>query len=149
MTVKVEVLELPPPGAGLKTVTAAVPGVAISVAEIWAVIWLLFTNIVARSPPFHRTTERTTKFAPFTVSVNPGPGSALVGDRDVIVGTGICTETAGDVPEVASPTVSLAVIIWLPVVLKVTVKLPTPRARVASPGSLANASDVVMCTVPI
>jgi hypothetical protein len=34
VTVKVEALELPPPGAGVKTVTAAVPAMAISAAEI-------------------------------------------------------------------------------------------------------------------
>jgi hypothetical protein len=32
--VKVEVLELPPPGAGLKTVTAVVPAAAMSLVEI-------------------------------------------------------------------------------------------------------------------
>jgi len=64
---------------------------------------------------------------------------------DITVGAGIgLTETAGDVPELASPTVSLAVIVWLPVVLKVTVNVPTPRARVASEGSMAEVSDVVM-----
>jgi hypothetical protein len=78
--------------------------------------------------------------------VNPeSPATARVGDSDVTVGAGIgCTETAGDVPEVASPTVSLAVIVWLPVVLKVTANVPTPRARVASVGSMAEVSDVVM-----
>ena len=113
--------------------------------------WLLLTNTVGRLLPFHCTTELGTRFDPFTVSVNPNsPANAFVGEMDITVGTGMrLTETADDVPEVASPTVSLALIVWLPVVLKVTVKLPTPRARVASPGSLARASDVVMWTVPI
>jgi hypothetical protein len=88
----------------------------------------------------------STKFDPFTIRVNPVPPVAVIaGDRDAIVGTGVgFTETAGEIPELASPTVSLAVIVWLPAVLKVTVNVPTPCARVASAGSLAAVSDVVM-----
>src|ERR1700690_1760421 len=144
--VKVAGFELPPPGAGLNTVTVAVPTVAKSDAEIWAVTWLLLTNAVERLLPFHCTTEVGTKFDPFTIRVNPSePAAVMAGDRDAIVGTGYgCTETADEVPEMASHTVSLAVIDWLPVVLKVTVNVPTPCARTASAGRLAAVSDVVM-----
>ena len=37
--VKVRVLEVPPPGIGFKTVTAAVPPLAISLAGTVAVSW--------------------------------------------------------------------------------------------------------------
>lgn len=43
LMVKVWVLEVPPPGVGLKTVTAAVPADAISEMEMDAVSWLAET----------------------------------------------------------------------------------------------------------
>ena len=106
----------------------------------------MLTNVVERLIPFHCTTELGTKLDPYTIRVNPAPPLIVVaGDRDLIVGTGIdFTETAGEVPELASPTVSLAVIVWLPRVLKVTVNVPTPCARVALAGSFAAGSEVVM-----
>src|SRR5437867_1269824 len=82
--------DVPPPGAGLPTVTCAVPPVAMSVAGMVAVSWVAETNVVARSAPFHRTTEPPMKFVPVTVSVNPGPpATAAVGLRPVVVGTGL------------------------------------------------------------
>jgi hypothetical protein len=63
--VKVNEFELPPPGAGLKTVTAAVPAAAMSAAEISAVSALTVPLlVVGRSLPFQRTTEPATKFVP-------------------------------------------------------------------------------------
>jgi hypothetical protein len=41
--VKLWALEVPPPGAGLNTVTEAVPAAAISVAGIAAVSWVALT----------------------------------------------------------------------------------------------------------
>jgi hypothetical protein len=55
---------------------------------------------------------------------------------------------AAEVPGVAFPTVSLAVIVWLAMVLKVTVNRPTPRTSVALAGSFADVSEVVIWTVP-
>src|SRR5205823_2449251 len=49
--------EVPPPGAGLNTVTDAVPAVTRSVAGMDAVSCDAETNIVVRSAPFHRTTD--------------------------------------------------------------------------------------------
>ncbi len=43
LIVKVSAFETPPPGAGLKTVTLAVPAVAMSDAVIEAVNWLFDT----------------------------------------------------------------------------------------------------------
>jgi hypothetical protein len=67
--VKVKEFELPPPGAGLKTVTAAVPAAAMSLAEIWAISPLMLPLLaVGRSLPFHCTTEPATKLVPTTVN---------------------------------------------------------------------------------
>ena len=57
LIVNVEALEVPPPGVGLKTVTGAVPAVAMSPARIWAWSWMLLTKVVVRSLPFQRTTD--------------------------------------------------------------------------------------------
>src|SRR5439155_1675655 len=58
LIVNVHALELPPPGVGLKTVTGAVPAVAMSAAVTWACSWVLLTKVVVRSAPFQRTTDR-------------------------------------------------------------------------------------------
>ena len=41
----------PPPGVGLNTVMASVPGAAMSDAGKAASIWLAVTNVVGRSAP--------------------------------------------------------------------------------------------------
>src|SRR5712664_2289761 len=88
--VNVCAFEVPPPGAGLTTVTDAVPAVARSVTRMDAVNCDAETNIVVRLAPFHRTTDKpATKFVPFTVNVNAAPPTvADVGLRLVVVGTG-------------------------------------------------------------
>ena len=53
-------LDVPPPGVGLKTVTAAVPVAVMSLARIWAWSCVLLTKVVVRSLAFHRTTEEAT-----------------------------------------------------------------------------------------
>src|SRR2546425_5533778 len=64
----------------------------MSVAGITALNWVGETNVVARSAPFHRTTELSTKFVPVTVSVNCGPPTTTDGGlRLVIVGIGFKT----------------------------------------------------------
>src|SRR5512139_1276250 len=73
LIVKVRAPEVPPPGAGLKTVTLAVPAVAMSVVVIEAVSWVEEPKVVVRSPPFHRTTDPETKFVPLTVRVKTEP----------------------------------------------------------------------------
>ena len=84
--------EVPPPGAGLKTVTYAVPAEAISVARIAAVAWVAETTVVVRSAPFHRTLEPETKPVPLTVRVNPAPPAvADEGESEVMEGVGLLT----------------------------------------------------------
>src|SRR5438128_1698739 len=81
--------EIPPPGAGLKTVIWAVPTLMMSLAGIAATNSLMLTN-VGRLLPFHRTTEPGRRFDPLTVSANAGPPApTLVGTREVITGTGL------------------------------------------------------------
>src|SRR5882672_5540412 len=85
-------LELPPPGAGLKTVMAAVPVAAMSPAGIWAVTPPLLTNAVGRSLPFQRTTELDTKFTPPTAKVKAGPPAAVaMGESALIAGMELFT----------------------------------------------------------
>ena len=93
--------DVPPPGAGLKTVTFVDPAVAMSAAGMLAVSRVSLTCVVVRSLPFQRTTEPLTKFMPLTVRVNAGPlAIALAGLRVVIVGAGLLIErvTVLDVP---------------------------------------------------
>src|SRR6266850_8179408 len=88
--VKVCGLDVPPPGAGLNTVTGRAPAVARSAVEIAAVSCVADPNVVGRSVPFHRTTEPDTKLVPVTVSVSPEPPTAAVaGLSAVVVGTGL------------------------------------------------------------
>jgi hypothetical protein len=90
LIVKVWALEVPPPGVGLKTVTLAVPAVAMSAARIDAVTWVALTYVVVRFEPFHLTTELEMKFVPLTVNVNAEPPAvAEDGLRLVVVGTGL------------------------------------------------------------
>src|SRR5213592_4827141 len=82
-------LEVPPPGSGLKTVTAALPAPSMSLAGMEAVSWLPLTNVVARSAPFHRTTDAETKPLPLTVRLKPDPAAtADAGLRLLMLGTG-------------------------------------------------------------
>ena len=82
--------DAPLPGAGLTTVTCAVPGVAMSVARTIALSCVLLTNVVSRLAPFHRTVEPDTKLAPLRVSTMlPEPAVALGGETDVTLGAGL------------------------------------------------------------
>src|SRR6267142_3239408 len=118
--VKVCAFDVPPPGAPVNTVPAAVPAVAMSVAGITAVSCVADTHVVVRAAPFQRTTEPATKFVPVTVSVSGGvpldcapPATTDAGASPVVVGTGfaIVKVCAFDVPPPGAPvnTVTAAV----------------------------------------
>jgi len=82
-------VEVPPPGAGLKTVTATVADETKSLAKIEALSSVLLTKTVLRVWPFQWTVELLTKFEPFTVNVKLDPPAvALDGERDFSDGTG-------------------------------------------------------------
>jgi hypothetical protein len=62
--------DVPPPGAGVKTVTLADPAAATSTAVIDARTCVADTNVVGRLAPFQRTLDDDTKLLPLTVRVN-------------------------------------------------------------------------------
>src|SRR5437867_1384444 len=81
--------DMPPPGDGLKTVTAAEPGSLSKLAGIVSVSTLVLTKVVERSEPSQRTTDVGIKPLPLTVRVKAGlPAGMDVGLILVIVGTG-------------------------------------------------------------
>src|SRR5206468_3255993 len=93
--------EVPPPGAGVNTVTCGVPAVAMSAAVIAAVSCVALTEVVVRAAPFHCTAEPLMNPVPFTVSVKSAPPkSVLDGDSDEAVGTALFIESvrAAEVP---------------------------------------------------
>src|SRR5260370_39242514 len=95
-TENVAEFELPPPGAGLMTVTVSVPATEISSAPICAVTWLALTNVVNRLLPFHCSAAPDAKFEPFTVRLKAGPPRvALFGEMAATVGTGLVRAGAG------------------------------------------------------
>ena len=105
---------VPPPGAGLVTVTFADPTVVMSVDRIAAVSCVALTNVWSCAVPLKFTTEVETKLVPFTVSVKPAPPAvAPFGLSEVIVGAGLLRRTANSrtrrLPAVGFVTVTLKV----------------------------------------
>jgi hypothetical protein len=91
--VKFTASEAPPPGAGLVTVTAAVPIEAMAAPGIAATNCVALTNLVVRAAPPKLTIEAATKFVPLTVSVKAAPpASAVFGEIVVIVGIGLLND---------------------------------------------------------
>jgi hypothetical protein len=89
VTVKLIAFEVPPPGAGLVTVTAGVPVEAMLAAGMAAVNCVELTKVVAGADPPKFTIEDATKFVPLIVSVKAAPpATALFGEIVVIVGVG-------------------------------------------------------------
>ena len=77
----------PPPGAGLKTATSAVPTAVKSAARIVAVNCVALTKVVARALPFQRTVAPETKPPPATVKVKLAELAAVdIGDKLAISG---------------------------------------------------------------
>jgi hypothetical protein len=66
LIVKLAAAELPPPGAGLKTVMAAVPPSTRAAAGTVAVTEVSVENVVAIAVPFQRTADPLTKPVPET-----------------------------------------------------------------------------------
>jgi hypothetical protein len=113
VTENVCALEVPPPGAGLKTVIGKSPNVVRSLAGIAAVSCVELTNVVDRSEPLNRTTETPpeTKPVPLTVSVKAALFRGLLaGEMLVVVGTGfVVSVNVMAVPAKVFPAPSVAV----------------------------------------
>jgi hypothetical protein len=87
--VKGKLFEVPPPGAGVKAVTLATPGEAISAAVMLADSWLREIKLVGRSTPFHLIVELGSKLVPVAIILNPGaPAEAVLGFRLSSAGVG-------------------------------------------------------------
>ena len=87
---KFTAFEVPPPGARLVTVTAAVPAEAMAAAGMAAVNCVELRDVVATAVPPNLTIEPATKFVPLIVSVKAAPpATALFGEILVIVGVGL------------------------------------------------------------
>ena len=84
--------EVPPPGAGLNTVTAAEPLDSISPASMVAESCVGETKVVGRFSPFQRTTDPVAKPPPVTVRVKLDPPRVFEdGLSALIAGNGCVT----------------------------------------------------------
>ena len=91
-----------PPSGGLNAETSAVPGCAMSAAEMTATNWRLLTNVVKRNEPFQLTKASRRKSLPFTVSRNwLPPAVAFAGEMEATDGNG------GHVPQDKAETASV------------------------------------------
>src|SRR5437868_1194953 len=89
MTVSVTALDVPPPGAGVATVSARVPPDATSLAVSVARTCVALAYVVGRATPFQAITELRVKPLPFTVDVKAGlPATTLAGLRLLSIGAG-------------------------------------------------------------
>ena len=94
---------VPPPGAGLNTVSCAAPGVATSAAAMLTASRDALRRVVGRSAPFQRTTALVANPLPYTIRVKPEPPAAApYEERSVAAGTGFIT-VSGDAFEVPPP----------------------------------------------
>ncbi len=83
------------------------------------------------------------------MKLNDVPAVAVVGALTLkCVAAAAATAIVLLVPVIEEVVVSVAVMVWLPAVSKVTLKVPTPLVSVASAGKDAPASLLVKCTVP-
>src|SRR6266513_2748317 len=142
--VNVAAAEVPPPGAGLTTVTLAMPVAPMSVVSIVAVSWVGETNVVARAAPFQFIVELLTKLLPLTVSTVSGPPAGALdglmpprtGTRlfTVVLAVALLLPATGSDEQEATPAVLLTVPPGVAVTTMVTVAVPgllmVPRLQV-------------------
>ena len=136
LIVNVIELEVPPPGAGLTTVTDAVPAVATFAAGTTAVSLIEDTNVVTSGEPFQLTLDVETKLVPFTVRVNWAlPAVAEVGLIELIVGTGLLIVRVSVALPVPPALVALMVTLYVPPVVGVPEIAPVAVFTVKPAGS--------------
>ena len=111
--------EVPPPGAGVTTVTDAVPAFATRAAVTVAVSCVEETNVVVKAVPFQRTDEVATKLVPFTVIMNcADPARHEFGLIEVVAGTGLLmVKVTGWVTVAQLLNVTLRVTLYVPVLV--------------------------------
>src|ERR1700682_1622907 len=136
--------EVPPPGAGLTTVTEAVLKLAMSVASTVAVSFELLTKLVARVLPFHFTNEPDTKPVPFTVTLKAAPPGTTASGLSgwLMKGTGFAAAAPlifieFEAPVMEAVTVSVAVTVWLPTVLRAAGSFAVPFVSIELGGRSA------------
>src|ERR1700681_907330 len=92
VTVRLFEFEVPPPGAGVDTVTANTPPVSVVPTGTVAVNFVLSANVVGHGVPATNTAEPLTKFLPLTVSVSDVvPDAVVAGEIEVTWGVGLFT----------------------------------------------------------
>ena len=85
-------MDVPPPGAELKTVMVRCPRLKISLFAICALSCVGLTNVVGLGEPLTCTTDPLINPVPFTVSVKLGPNAtAVAGEILEMVGVGFST----------------------------------------------------------
>lgn len=103
LTTKLIATEVPPPGAGLITVTFALPALTRSKGGTVAWSRVLETSVVVSAAPFHAMADPLTNPVPVADSMSPAlPATADVGVIDASVGVGFEIGGAG-LPEEAPP----------------------------------------------
>jgi hypothetical protein len=108
-TVKLSAVDVPPPGAGLTTVTLNEPAVFRSEVGSVACTCVPDTYVVFNAAPLHCTVEELIKPLPFTVSATAAPPRiADWGLIDVTAGTGL--GLAPPWPELYPPPQPMAII---------------------------------------
>ena len=92
VTLNVRAFEVPPPGAGLVTVTLKSPAVLRALGRTTAMRKYALTNDVTWGWPPKLTTEPLTNPVPLTLRTSsPEPAAAVVGDIDRMAGSGLVT----------------------------------------------------------
>jgi hypothetical protein len=95
--VKFAAAEIPPPGAGLNTVMAAMPPPARSAAGTVALRELSVENVVAIAVPFQHTCDPLTKAEPETaIESCAAPAVVVTGATLLMVGTALSTCAGGE-----------------------------------------------------
>jgi hypothetical protein len=122
--VKFTALEVPPPGAGLVTVTATTPG-KVAAAGMVAVSCLELTTVAVSVTPPKLTIEPATKFVPLIVSVKFAalPAATVDGEIVVIEGTGFCGGGGGVFADTPPPHPARNTALTIP---KITSPLTNP-----------------------
>lgn len=82
----------PPPGAGLLTLTAKLPAVAMSGAVTAIVTWVELLKVTVRALPLNVPVAPLTKFEPVMIKLKATPPTVvLLGESDVSVAAGLLT----------------------------------------------------------